>query len=253
MAITDRTRKLLWGRSGSRCAICRRELIISATNEDSEAIVGEECHIVSGKTNGPRYDPSYPAEKIDSYKNLILLCRIHHKMVDDNPSTFTASILRQIKKNHELWVASQLSNEQKPKPIRLQRIKRNIPKFLIRITNGKQLIDMISGAFALSMDYDELKTEKELDLIGDFFQELRDWMDIIDEMEPIDRVKGAHNLTQLIREVEQNGFFVFGGREIRILEGGVFDQPSDWPVALIRILRNDNDEIVSLSQSDSLG
>ncbi len=174
-------------------------------------------------------------------------------MVDDNPSTFTASILRQIKKNHELWVASQLSNEQKPKPIRLQRIKRNIPKFLIRITNGKQLIDMISGAFALSMDYDELKTEKELDLIGDFFQELRDWMDIIDEMEPIDRVKGAHNLTQLIREVEQNGFFVFGGREIRILEGGVFDQPSDWPVALIRILRNDNDEIVSLSQSDSLG
>ncbi len=251
MAITSKTRKLLWGRSGSRCAICKQELIVSATSVDSEAVVGDECHIISGKPNGPRHDPSYPAEKIDSYENLILLCRVHHKMVDDQPSTFTVEILRQIKNNHEILVAEKLSDKKKPKPVRLRRIKKNIPDFLGRITTGKQLVDLISGTYALSMDHDELRTEEEVDLVGGFFQELRDWIDIIDEMEPIDRVKGAYDLTRLIHEVEQSGFFVFGGREIQILEGGVSDVPSNWPVALIRILRNDNDEIIPLAQNTS--
>jgi len=250
MTITDKTRKLLWGRSGSRCAICKQELIVSATSEDIEAIVGDECHIISGETNGPRHDPSYPAEKIDSYENLVLLCRVHHKMIDDQSSTFTTEILRQIKNHHEILVASKLSNNQKLKPVRLRRIKKNIPNFLVRVTTGKQLVDLISGTNALSMDHDELSTEEEVNLIGGFFQELRDWMDFIDEMEPIDRVKGAFSLTQLIQEIEQNGFFVFAGREIQILEGGVSDDPLNWPIALVRILRNDNNEIIPLPQNN---
>jgi hypothetical protein len=248
MTITDKTRKLLWGRSGSRCAICKQELIISATISDSEAVVGDECHIISGETNGPRHDPSYPAEKIDSYENLMLLCRVHHKMVDDQSSTFTTEILRQIKNNHEIFVASKLSNNQKLKPVRFRRLKKNIPDFLVRITTGKQLIDLISGSYAFSMDHDELSTEEEANLIGGFFQELHDWMDIIDEMEPIDRVKGAYNLTKLIQEVEQYNFFVFAGREVQILEGGVSDEPVNWPIALVRILRNDNIQIITLPQ-----
>ena len=174
----------------------------------------------------------------------MLFCRVHHKMVDDQSSTFTAEILRQIKINHEISVAEKLSGKQKPKPVRLRRIKKNIPDFLVRVTTGKQLVDLISGTYAFSMDHDELSTEEEANLIGGIFQELRDWMDIIDEMEPIDRVKGAYSLTQLIQEIEQNGFFVFGCREVQILEGGVSDEPSNWPVALVRILRNDNNEII---------
>ena len=250
MTITDKTRKLLWGRSGSRCAICKQELIISATSEDNESIVGDECHIISGEINGPRYNPSYPEEKIDSYENLMILCRVHHKMVDDQPSTFTSEILLQIKNNHEISVAEMLSDKQKPKPVRLRRIKKNIPNFLIRITTGKQLIDLISGSYAFSMDHDELRTEEEANLIGMFFQELRDLMDIFDEMEPIDRVNGTYSLTQLMKEVEQNGFFMFAGREIQILEGGVSDEPSNWPIALVRILRNDNNEIIPLPQNN---
>jgi len=246
MTITDKTRKLLWGRSGSRCAICKHELITTATNEDCESVVGDECHIISGETNGPRHDPSYPAEKIDSYENLMLLCRVHHKLVDDQLSTFTTEILRQIKNDHEIWVKSKLSENQKLKPLRLRRIKKNIPDFLVRVTTGKQLVDLLSGTYAFSMEHDELCTEEEVNLIGGFFQELRDFLDMIDEMEPIDRVRGTYSLTQLIQEVEQNGFFVFAGREIQILEGGISDEPSNWPIALVRILRNDNNEVIPL-------
>ena len=106
--MNDKTRKLLWGRSGSRCAFCRSELIMDATPHDNESVVGEECHIISGKPKGPRYDPKFSVDKIDSYSNLILLCRIHHKIIDDQSETFTTNILSQLKANHERWVAETL-------------------------------------------------------------------------------------------------------------------------------------------------
>jgi hypothetical protein len=108
MTITDKTRKLLWGRSGSRCAFCRAKLILEDTPHDDESIVGDECHIISGKPDGPRYSPDFPGDELDSYPNLILLCRVHHKMVDDQSETFTADILRQLKENHERWVHDSL-------------------------------------------------------------------------------------------------------------------------------------------------
>ena len=67
MAISDKTRKLLWGRSGSRCAICKRELIISATTGDDESIVGDECHIISPRPRAP-HDDSYAEERLEGYE-----------------------------------------------------------------------------------------------------------------------------------------------------------------------------------------
>ncbi|HWP60610.1 MAG TPA: hypothetical protein VNL14_22135 [Candidatus Acidoferrales bacterium] len=65
MAITDKTRKILWGRSGNRCAMCRRELVVEATPTDDESVVGDECHIVSGKGQGPRYDAGFSSDRLD--------------------------------------------------------------------------------------------------------------------------------------------------------------------------------------------
>lgn len=101
MAITDKTRKILWGRSGNRCAMCRHELVIQATEADDDSVVGDECHIVSGQTMGPRHSPEFPVEDLDGLANLILLCRVHHKMVDDQYETYTPDLLRKLKHNHE--------------------------------------------------------------------------------------------------------------------------------------------------------
>lgn len=79
MAVSDRTRKILWARSGNRCAICRRPLVISKTAEDADSVVGEECHIVSALPKGPRYDPAAPQTLLDDVHNLLLLCSVHHK------------------------------------------------------------------------------------------------------------------------------------------------------------------------------
>ena len=67
---------------------------------------------------------------------------------------------------------------------------------------------------------------------------------MIDNLEPSDRVSGAYNLTQLIKALEEKGFFVFGGREVQYLEGGIQDEPSKWPIAIIQVWRNDNEAII---------
>ena len=245
MTISDKTRKLLWGRSGNRCAICKQELIVSATDKDSEAVVGDECHIISAQLDGPRNDPGYPKEKLDSYGNLMLLCRVHHKMVDDQATTFSADILRQLKNNHELMISEKLSDHKKPKPVRISRIKKNIPDYLVRVTTGKQLADLVGGAYAISIDHDELNSQDEVDLISSFLQNVSDYMEILDfASEPSERVQSSFHLTEMITEVEEKGFFVFGARELQFLEGGIDDVPSNWPVAIVHVLRNDNKSII---------
>lgn len=251
MAISDKTRKILWGRSGNRCAICKHALVIDATAEDSVSVVGDECHIVSSKVNGPRHDSSYPMDHFDVYENLILLCRIHHKMVDDQSETYATDILRQMKSNHEVWVTQQLSDKSNiPKPLKIRRVKQNIPAYLSRLTTGKQVLDLVTGTLAFSMDHDELESESEVVVVGDFLQTVHDWGDIGYDLEPTDLVNTAFNLTKSLRELESAGFFVFGGREVQLMEGGIQTEASDWPVSIIKVLRKDNKGIIHMKLDD---
>ena len=129
MSIQPRDRKLLWGRSGNRCAICRRLLVVdSSAAGDPDAVVGEEAHIVARSAAGPRGSVVRTAD--DGYENLILLCALHHKVVDDQPAHFTTERLRAIKADHEAWVrlALESSTTRGPRPIEL-------PMVPIRLVN----------------------------------------------------------------------------------------------------------------------
>ncbi|CCH33054.1 tetratricopeptide repeat protein [Actinosynnema sp. NPDC047251] len=103
MGISDKDRKLLWGRSGNRCALCRRLLVTERTSTDEDSIVGDEAHIAARSPGGPRHGECPPAQ-VDRYANLVLLCRVDHKKVDDQPLHYTTELLRKLKKDHEAWV-----------------------------------------------------------------------------------------------------------------------------------------------------
>jgi len=111
MSITLKAHKMLWGRSGNRCAMpdCRKELVMDATETDDESLIGEECHIVAESANGPRGDPNFGEEKLNTYANLVLLCRVHHKIIDDQPNTYSVKYLKEIKASHERWVRESLT------------------------------------------------------------------------------------------------------------------------------------------------
>jgi hypothetical protein len=103
MPISDRTRKILWATAGGRCSICRGQLVSDRTDTDDPSVLGEECHIVAQSGSGPR---AGVVAGVDSYDNLILLCRVHHKQIDDQTGYYTVSRLIAIKQAHEDWAKS---------------------------------------------------------------------------------------------------------------------------------------------------
>ena len=61
MGISSKTRKNLWAKSGNRCSICKIELFSKKKGKD-EFNIGEECHIISSNTNGPRHKSNMEAQ-----------------------------------------------------------------------------------------------------------------------------------------------------------------------------------------------
>lgn len=245
MGITDKTRKILWGPSGNRCAICRHELVVDATAVDDESVVGDECHIMSGKGQGPRYEAAFPFDRLDEPDNLILLCRVHHKMIDDQHETYTVDLLRSLKANHEKWVSSTLMEQQPIPSVRVRRVKENVPTHLIRLTSGGAILAVVDGASAFAFEHDELKSQLEVDLISGFLQEAQDYGDLSGDLGAGGRVKAVFEMGARLEELEQSGFWVFGGREVRRLEGGV-GSPSPFPVAILHVLRATRPEIIKV-------
>jgi len=96
--------KILWGRSGNRCAICKLEL----TPDGEAETIGEIAHIISQSSDGPRGNEELPLEKRNDYSNLILLCPNHHSEIDKIPETWPTTRLQKLKGKHEKWVSLQL-------------------------------------------------------------------------------------------------------------------------------------------------
>lgn len=111
MSIELKTHKILWGKSGNKCAFpsCRKELVMDESETDDPSVIGEEAHIVGRKNDGPRGKSALTSEQRDKYENLILLCSVHHKLIDDQINTYTVEKLHEIKKAHEEWVNKNLS------------------------------------------------------------------------------------------------------------------------------------------------
>lgn len=65
------------------------------------------------KKTGPRGISTLPIEQRDKYENLILLCSIHHKLIDDQSDLYTVKKLVKLKKEHENWVADNLTIDKK--------------------------------------------------------------------------------------------------------------------------------------------
>ncbi|MGB3467876.1 MAG: HNH endonuclease, partial [Cyclobacteriaceae bacterium] len=167
MAISEKTRKNLWAKSGNRCSICKTELFPDSKG-DNEFNIGEECHIISSKVKGPRHKEGL--KSYDHLDNLILLCRNHHKEVDDLPETYTEEILRFIRANHENWVKETLD----------EALKKDSPKprFLKLITSGKELFEIVSGSYGYRTDYDDVHNEEEAEYIGGVLQSIIDYGEI---------------------------------------------------------------------------
>jgi hypothetical protein len=84
--------------------------------------------------------------------------------------------------------------------------------FLFRVNSGKELLNTIIGTHMYRYDNDDLEDEEQVELVGDFFQELNDLGDLWEDLEPRDRIKAEFELNNSIKELEDRGFWIFGGK-----------------------------------------
>jgi hypothetical protein len=98
------------------------ELVMDRSGSDDESVVGDIAHIIARDEDGeagPRAVASLSPEERERYAtlisnrnkyvNLLLLCRVHHKQVDDQIASFPVAKLLDTKEKHETWVRGSLS------------------------------------------------------------------------------------------------------------------------------------------------
>lgn len=90
---------------------CRKKLVIDGKGNDPKSIIGELAHIKGEKPTAARYDPNMTDKERNSHENLLLLCRDHHKMIDDQPQTYIVERLQEIKREHQLWADERTKKE----------------------------------------------------------------------------------------------------------------------------------------------
>ena len=92
----------LWFSSHGRCAICNKPLYRDGLTMQ-KVNLSEYAHIIADSSKGPRGDEELSPELANDPNNLILLCKDHHKMIDDagGVKKYGVALLRQIKKAHE--------------------------------------------------------------------------------------------------------------------------------------------------------
>jgi hypothetical protein len=126
-AISVKTRKRLWLKSGGCCAFpeCKEPLLEPIETTDDDTVIGIECHIVAQQdspnvarsvtslTDDERETFANLIEDRHGYANLVLMCARHSIVIDDPAAGFTVAQVVQMKREHTASIASQRSPDEK--------------------------------------------------------------------------------------------------------------------------------------------
>lgn len=91
------TVKHLFAVSSNRCAFpkCPQSLV------HCEKVTGRVCHIRAAAQGGPRFDASQTDAERHGFENLVLMCPIHHDVIDADVAAYTVKRLQTMKAEHE--------------------------------------------------------------------------------------------------------------------------------------------------------
>ncbi len=205
LSIKQKDIKILWGRSGNRCAICRTLLTQDKEAVNGSITFGEQAHIIGEKENAPRGSSSLTLEERNSYHNLILLCPNHHTEIDNKEEDWPVERLYQIKSKHELWVTETLSETSNHVEIAKQAAVSNIIDSAVHLCQLEGWTNWTS--FALSADPKWSKSF--INDILEFRQRVvaTIWPDEFDELK-----RATQTLSILLHRASQ--YFLENSREI---------------------------------------
>jgi hypothetical protein len=243
VSITTKTRKLLWSRAGGRCANCRVLLTEVAAGADPATVLGEECHIAPRSAEGPRAEERASTTDLDGYDNLILLCAHHHKQVDDQPTEFHAARLRQLKAEHERWVADRLNPNAVPRVRLIDGGQASIELHLV--ATGRQLWHIMATCHVSSFEYPDDMTSEQSDAAADLLRML-EVVEIADSLNMGDAMVAQREITESIDDLRGTNLVLYAGRRANQLEYDGRRIP--WSHTLLRFFHADDPEICSQAE-----
>lgn len=240
----DHDRKKLWGKSAGTCCLCRIPLVHESDHpDDPDALVGDEAHIISSSALGPRGTAAVAGMDFDGYYNRILLCRIHHRIIDAQTNEYTVEKLRCLKSQHEEWVRSRVRNVDAPEPKPERDGLR--PRFpgemmiLPRLKGGRDAWHVAIGTelyLLESIDEDEA-TPDACDVSDGFLTNLRDYAEIHDAITErgFEAVREAQrDLRRGIDDLAAQGLVAFGAQREMVYVNGTNSSPWRMAVVIIR-------------------
>ncbi|MCI1835969.1 MAG: HNH endonuclease [Achromobacter ruhlandii] len=127
MPISEKTYKIIWGQFAARCAHCREE-VIHETAAGTTSLIGEVAHIVGERADAARGVSHLSIEERNEPDNLMLLCRKHHKIIDDAEHEYTIDLLHRKKQEHLDWIEKNLGRPQPWKSNLSQLTYINVPR-----------------------------------------------------------------------------------------------------------------------------
>lgn len=138
-----------------------------------------------------------------------------------------------------------------------EKAKRKGPKihFLLRLKTGQDVFANMGKMEMYQTHNDELKDESEVDLVGDFFQDISDFGDLWSDLEETEKVKFAFDFSKRIEELEDCDFLLFGTlRKVIYSASCVTGEKKNIPmeVAVFFIKRKDCPSIIRKTHGEEL-
>lgn len=96
---SDSIVKRLFAVSGNQCAFpgCANALV----DADSGVVTGKVCHARAQSPGGPRFVDGLSDSELHGFDNLLLMCPMHHDIIDARPDLHPIDSLLEAKRTHE--------------------------------------------------------------------------------------------------------------------------------------------------------
>lgn len=237
MPISNKTRKIIWARSGNICSICKAKLVSDKAEPYPSTIFGEECHIISQRPNGPRH---ISIDNYDDEDNLIILCANCHKSIDNNLEYYTVEKIKKLKDIHQTEIREKLIKTD------LKNIfsKVNDVTILPKVSTGKTLLNLLDEPYGFYIDYEDTTVKEDIEFIARIIETLTDYSDLFQMNDEIGyKISKINNLQNILNEIDASGFVLFGEKTVRdIVINNI--KHNNWMVSSIYLMKKENPNIV---------
>lgn len=125
------------------------------------------------------------------------------------------------------------------------------PLLYSRLTTGQAIVDVFNGCHAYRFSNEDLKSEDDADYVAQMVAEINDYAECWSDIEPGSRVRATYKFSEMLRDCESRGFFLFGLRTqektaIRCRDGS--QKPLDFVVANFHFAYPDSERIIVLGE-----